>query len=124
MGTAARRAGPRPAASLGGAQWRCAITDEDGQLVYSGITRARPLGTRARTAACRAVVELQVPATALRALAADSTTPADWAGVVADLTRQLDRDLPGEDRYRADADRRGPGAALRRYLEIATGTAS
>ncbi len=83
-----------------------------------GSPAPRPLGTRARTAACRAVVELQVPATALRALAADSTTPADWAGVVADLTRQLDRDLPGEDRYRADADRRGPGAALRRYLEI------
>ncbi len=106
------------AASLGGAQWRFAVTDEDGHLVYCGITRARPLGTSARSAACRALVELQVPATALRALAADPTTPAGWAGVVADLTRQLDHDTPGEDRYRADADRRVPGAALRRYLEI------
>ncbi|MGH3997104.1 MAG: HNH endonuclease signature motif containing protein, partial [Pseudonocardiaceae bacterium] len=63
-------------------------------------------------------VELQVPATALRALATDPTTPAGWAGVIADLTRQLDHDTPGEDWYYADADRRVPGAALRRYLEI------
>ncbi len=105
-------------ATLGGAQWRFAITDEHGQLTHCGITPARPTATRARCVACRAVVELQVPATALRALAADPTTPAGWADVVADLARQLDHDTPGQDRYRADADRRVPGAGLRRYLEI------
>jgi hypothetical protein len=105
------------AATLGGAQWRFAITDEDGQLVYCGITRARPHGTLTHSATCRAIVELQVPATALRALAADRTTPADWAGVVADLARPLDHDIPDEGRY-CDAARRAPGAVLRRSLEI------
>ncbi|MBV8542982.1 MAG: hypothetical protein JO268_21025 [Pseudonocardiales bacterium] len=32
--------------------------------------------------------------------------------MVADLRRRLDHDTPGEDRYRADAARRAPGAAL------------
>jgi hypothetical protein len=105
------------AATLGGAQWRFAITDEDGQLVYCRITRARPPATASRAAACRAIVELQVPATALRALAAGPTTPADWAGVVANLARQLDHDIPDEGRY-CDAARRTPGAVLRRSLEI------
>jgi hypothetical protein len=63
-------------------------------------------------------VGLQVPATALRALAADSTTPADWAGVIADLARQLDHDTGNENPFTANTDRRGPGAALRRYLDI------
>jgi hypothetical protein len=93
-------------ATLGGAQWRFAVTDEYGQLIYCGITRARPTGTLTRSAACRAMVELQVPAAALRALAADATTLADWAGVVADLARQLDHDVPDEGRY-CDVGRAG-----------------
>jgi len=32
------------ATTLGGAQWRFAITDEHGQLDYCGVTRARPAG--------------------------------------------------------------------------------
>jgi hypothetical protein len=47
------------AATLGSAQWRFAITDEDGQLISCGITRARPVTTPTRSAACRAIVELQ-----------------------------------------------------------------
>ncbi|MGH3976004.1 MAG: HNH endonuclease signature motif containing protein, partial [Pseudonocardiaceae bacterium] len=89
-----------------------------GQLTHCGITRARPTGTPIRSAACQAIVELQVPATVLRALAADPTTPAGWASVIADLARQLENDTTSEDPYAADVDRRGPGAALRRYLEI------
>jgi hypothetical protein len=42
---------------------------------------------------------------------------ADWAGVVADLVRQLDHNIPDEGRY-CDAARRTPGAVLRRYLGI------
>ncbi len=106
------------ARDLGGAQWRFAITDEDGQLTHCGITRARPTATPARSGACRAIVELQVPATTLRDLATDPTTPADWTAVVTDLTRQLDHDTPTDSRYGADADRRAPGAGLGRYLEI------
>ncbi|MGH3973405.1 MAG: HNH endonuclease signature motif containing protein, partial [Pseudonocardiaceae bacterium] len=88
-----------------------------GQLTHCGITRARPTGTATRCATCRAIVELQVPAEALRALAADPTTLGGWADLVADLVRQLDHDTP-DDWYHADATRRVPGAALRRYLEI------
>ncbi|MGH3812848.1 MAG: DUF222 domain-containing protein [Pseudonocardiaceae bacterium] len=105
------------ATTLGGATWRFAITDDHGQLTHCGTTRARPTGTPTRAAACQAIVELQVTATTLRALAADPTTPTGWTDVVADLTRQLDHDT-GEDPFAGDVDRRGPGAALRRYLEI------
>ncbi|MGQ0716912.1 MAG: DUF222 domain-containing protein [Pseudonocardiales bacterium] len=108
------------ATTLGSAQWRFAITDAPGQLTHCGITRARPLGTLTRSAACRAIVELQVTSTALRDLAAHPTTLGGWAGVVADLAHQLAHDIPNEGRHDADADadRRAPGAALRRYLEI------
>jgi hypothetical protein len=63
-------------------------------------------------------MELQVPATELRSLTTDPTTPPDWAGVVADLAHQLDRDTPGDGWYGAEVDRRFPGAGLSRYLEI------
>ncbi|HWR46793.1 MAG TPA: DUF222 domain-containing protein [Pseudonocardiaceae bacterium] len=106
------------AGALGGAQWRFALTDEHGRLTHCGITHARPTSTPPRSGACRAIVELQVPVEALRALAANPTALGRYAGVVADLTRQLTHDTPNEDRYRADATRRAPGAALRRYLEI------
>ncbi|HSL07653.1 MAG TPA: DUF222 domain-containing protein [Pseudonocardiaceae bacterium] len=106
------------AISLGGAQWRFAITDDHGQLTHCGLTPARPFGTLTRSTACRALVELQVPATVLRALAADSTAPANWADVITDLARQLNHNSPSHDQYRGDATRRAPGAMLRRYLEI------
>ncbi|MBV8993651.1 MAG: HNH endonuclease [Pseudonocardiales bacterium] len=106
------------ATTLGGAQWRFAITDDDGHLISWGITRARPIATATRSAACRATVELQVSATALRDLAAEPTTPTGGADLITDLCRQLDHDIPGHSRYCADAGRRTPGAALRRYLQI------
>ncbi len=106
------------AATLGGAQWRFAITDTHGQLTHCGITRARPTATPARTAGCRAIVELQVPAATLHGLNEQLTGLGDWTDVVADLARQLERDTAGEDRYADDAHRRTPGAALRRHLEI------
>jgi hypothetical protein len=106
------------ATTLGGATWRFAITDAHGQLTHCGTTRARPTAIPTRSGACRAIVELQVPATALRALATDPATPAGWADVIVDLTRQLDHDTGSGNPFTADADRRDPGAALRRYLEI------
>ncbi|MGH3822678.1 MAG: DUF222 domain-containing protein [Pseudonocardiaceae bacterium] len=104
------------ATTFGAAQWRFVITDEHGQAIHCGITRIRPTGTPARVARCRAIVELQVPATTLHALADDPTTVGEWAGVVADLVRQLTQDHPGQNRD--DPARRAPGAVLRRYLEI------
>jgi len=104
-------------ATLGGAQWRFALTDEHGRLTHSGTTSARPTGSPPRSAACRAIVELQIPTEQLRVLAADPTTPPGWATVVTDLTRQLDNHRH-QDPHRGDAARRVPGAALRRELEI------
>ncbi len=101
--------------TLGRAQWRFAITNEHGQLTHCGITAARPTGTSTRTAACRAIVELQVPASAL---AADPAMLGSWATVVADLAHQLDHGTANHDRERGDPARRIPGAVLRRYLEI------
>lgn len=104
--------------ALGGAQWRFAITDEDGQLQNCGITSARPTGTCARIASCRGTVELQVPATTLDALGEHLTGLGGWADVVADLARRLEQDAAGANRYAGEARRRAPGAALSRYLEI------
>ena len=99
------------ATTLGGAQWRFAITDEHGQLHHCGITQARPTGIPARMAACHATVELAVPLATLRLL--DEELGA-WAEVVTDLRRQLERGPADQDR---DSHRRAPGAALRRYLQ-------
>jgi hypothetical protein len=63
------------AATLGGGEWRFAITDEQGQLSHCGITRARPTGAPTRIPGCRAIVELQVPAATLRILGEHCTGP-------------------------------------------------
>ncbi len=104
-------------ATLGSAQWRFTLTDEHGRLTHSATTTTRPAGSPPRSAACRAIVELQAPTEQLRDLAVDPTAAQGWAAVVLDLTRQLDNHLH-QDRYRTDAARRLPGAALRRELEI------
>jgi hypothetical protein len=106
------------ATSLGGAQWRFAITDEHGRLRQCGITTARPTGTCTRTAGCPAIVELQVPTAALHALGERLTGLGVWADVVADLARGLQAGAAGADRYVGEARRRAPDAALSRYLEI------
>ncbi|MGH3537521.1 MAG: DUF222 domain-containing protein [Pseudonocardiaceae bacterium] len=100
--------------TLGGAQWRFAITDEHGQLTHCGITRIRPTDTPIRMASCRAIVELAVPIATLRALAERPTELGTWTPVVTDLLHQLDRNSADHDR---DTHRRSPGAALGRYLE-------
>jgi hypothetical protein len=103
--------------TLGTGQWRFAITDEEGHLLHCGITRARPAGIPTRAAHCRAILELQIPVTTLRALAVDPTTLGGWSGVVAELVRRLEKDVPSPGWSKADASRRTPGAALRRWLE-------
>ncbi|HEX6405280.1 MAG TPA: DUF222 domain-containing protein [Pseudonocardiaceae bacterium] len=104
------------ATTLGAAQWRFVVTDERGDAIHWGITRGRPAGIPARATSCRAIVELQVPATVLHTLKAEPDTLCGWAPVVADLARQLAHDLPNQGSD--DPARRAPGAVLRRYLEI------
>lgn len=72
-------------ATLADARWWFAITDDTGHLLHTGITRARPAGTR-RTGRSRNLVELQVPLSSLRALADHDTGP--WSGVITDLLRR------------------------------------
>ena len=104
-------------ATMTRAQWRYAITDPDGQLLCCGITRTRPLGTPACAGTSGGSLELQVPTTTLRDLPTDQARLAGWAPVVADLARQLDHHATRPDPYVADADRRVPGVALRRWVE-------
>ena len=106
------------ATTLGAAEWRFVITDEQGQLRHCGITRSRPTGTPTRMADCPAIVELAIPATTLHALREDLAGLGGWAEVVTDLLRQMERGTAGDEYYAGDAHRRAPGAGLRRYLEI------
>lgn len=101
-------------ATLGGAQWRFAITDEHGQLLHRRITRARPTGTSTRMAGCRTTVEVQIPAATLHAFGECPFKLGTWARVVTDLLHQLDGGTAGQD---CGIPRRAPGAALRRCLE-------
>jgi HNH endonuclease len=92
------------------AEWRYALTDDDGRLRYEGITRRRPAGYPPRSASpCRGgIVELQVRVSALRQLAARPVRLDGWANVIADMIRQADQHERTEctDR-REQADRRG-----------------
>jgi hypothetical protein len=62
-----RWAGPELATTLGGAQGRFAITDEQDQLSHCEITTARLTGAPGCMAACRATVELPVSTACLAA---------------------------------------------------------
>jgi hypothetical protein len=75
------------------AEWRYAITDDDGRLVYEGISRHRPAGFPLRSAAPArgGIVELQVRLSALRQLAARPARLGGWMKVVADLARQANQ---------------------------------
>ncbi|MQA12935.1 MAG: DUF222 domain-containing protein [Pseudonocardiaceae bacterium] len=109
-------------ATLDRAQWRFAITDEHGQLACAGITRARPAGTPPGIGRSGDVVELQIPAALLDTLAGGAADLGAWAPVVTDLARQHTQHeqatQAGADPFTGDADRRYPGAAQRRHLQI------
>jgi hypothetical protein len=118
------------------AEWRYAITDDDGHLVYEGITRRRPDGYPSRAASpCRGgIVELHIKLSDLRHLTARPACLGGWAGVLADLARQADQhdhdDRPRDNNPHGQADQHGshgghdgrgprsPGKPLRRHTEI------
>ncbi|MGI9062659.1 MAG: HNH endonuclease signature motif containing protein [Pseudonocardiaceae bacterium] len=104
------------AATLRGARWWFAIVDDEGHLLHSGITRARPDGPRGRGRRGGDLLEVAVPTTLLTALVADPASLGPWATVVADFDHQYRAAAPG--RFTGDAGRRMPGAALRRHLQI------
>ena len=70
------------------AEWRYAITDDIGRLLFDGVTRRRPTG-RTTTGPPGGIVELHMPAALLATLtnSGDGAGPvvARWAGLLADL---------------------------------------
>ncbi|MEU6429990.1 DUF222 domain-containing protein [Microbispora sp. NPDC046973] len=120
-------------ASMLAGQWRYAVCSDDGHLLLTGITGRRPClpaQRPARDARRGGIVELQVTLTELRELAAVPASTGVWAPLIADLasraqligTGQPDVGRPGthprDAADPAETDRRHPGAALRRYVQI------
>lgn len=107
----------------GRAEWRFALTDADGRLVFDGITRRRPRHIL-RAGPPGGIVELHIPLTLLGELLPGGARPADenWTGLIADIAAQ--HSLTDDRRVALDSypAARLPRAALRRHTEIRDGT--
>jgi hypothetical protein len=91
-------------------EWRFAIVDADGQLVFDGITRRRPHRSAGTKPAVRhGIVELHVPLELLTDLSVANRHP-EWSSVLTDLAAQYDRQQPIEQ----DPAARFAGRPLRR----------
>jgi hypothetical protein len=99
------------------AQWRFAVTDEDGMLLTEGVTRRRPGSVHRAPGPPGGIVELHVPLTLLRQLVADGSG-GEWAGVIADVAEQHARSAEHLRDLDARPGARLPSAALRRHTEI------
>ncbi|HEY3605471.1 MAG TPA: DUF222 domain-containing protein [Sporichthyaceae bacterium] len=111
------------ASLMGGAQWRYALTDDDGHYLGSGLINARPSGLARRDPRNHGIVDILLPASLLRDVIVDPTAGADliepyllaaWLPVLHELTDALLNPAAVPD----DSDRRLPGAALRRAVEL------
>jgi hypothetical protein len=104
-----------------GAEWRYAITDEDGHLLYEGVTRRRPDGypSRAQSPSRGGIVELHIKLSDLRRLALRPSRPGGWSVVIADLNRQAGQHQRDTQHLNdgARGDRR-PSVSLRRRIQI------
>ncbi|HEU5156326.1 MAG TPA: DUF222 domain-containing protein [Streptosporangiaceae bacterium] len=122
------------------AEWRFAITDDDGRLLSEGILRRRPDDYPSRAASpCRGgIVELHIKRSDLRQLAARPQRLGGWAKVIVDLldqARQQEQQEQGDqpfaaspahsdgrsERHPGGGDERGPrapGKPMRRRTEI------
>jgi hypothetical protein len=94
------------------AEWRYAIHDSAGQLVFDGITRRRPRGQASLEQAEGGIVELLVPVSML-ADAELATRSPEWAELLADLAQQF---AAGR-RPHQDPDARFAGRPLRRHSQ-------
>ncbi|MBB6377188.1 hypothetical protein BKA01_004446 [Pseudonocardia eucalypti] len=104
-------------------QWRWVITDHDGYLITEGLTRHRPSTGPPTHHADGGIVELAIPATALARLTKDP--PPEWAAVINDIATQCAH-TRGDPKARLDnaPERRFPGTALRRHVQIRDRTCS
>jgi hypothetical protein len=94
------------------AEWRFAIIDAAGRLLFDGSTRRRPRANAAPVQAQGGVVELHVPAELLEQPELAHRHPA-WAGVLADLAAQY----AAQRSIRQDPRARFAGRPLRRRVE-------
>jgi len=110
-------------ALLAAGQWRYALTDDEGRLIGSGLIRLRPKGWRRRKARSQGIVDLLVPASLLRDLVigpldgldlVDEQRYRTWLPVLHELADRMRRPETIPD----DRDRRFPGRALRRAVEL------
>jgi HNH endonuclease len=95
-------------------QWRYAILDDQGRLLYDGLTRRRPHGVASPVQAVGGIVELHVPLSLLGDPDLASRHP-DWAELLADLSRHY----ATQQRPAQDPAARFPGKPLRRHSQIA-----
>jgi hypothetical protein len=93
-------------------QWRFAIVDAAGRLLFDGITRHRPSGRAGGQPARGCVVELHVPARLLADAELADRHP-EWAALLADLTAQYAKRRP----IAQDPRARFPGRRLRRRVQ-------
>ncbi|MGQ0464020.1 MAG: HNH endonuclease signature motif containing protein [Sporichthyaceae bacterium] len=110
-------------AAMSAAQWRYVLTDDDGRAIGTGLVNTRPRGWRRRSARHQGVVDLLVPASLLRDLVLAPDGPIDlvdpeqyrsWHPVLQELAQRMQHPKPMPD----DSDRRFPGRALRRAVEL------
>ncbi|GAA4757291.1 HNH endonuclease signature motif containing protein [Actinomycetospora chibensis] len=109
------------ARQLCGAEWRVAVTDEEGRLTAALLTPRRPPGYATTPSDVpptlpRPVVELHVRESELRALRLRDH-PA-WVPMLTDLQEQLGAWRPPEPRTPDEARRRVPPAALARWIQM------
>lgn len=73
-----------------GTEWRFAVTDSQGYLIFGGTTRCRPYLSSNRPARSRGgVVELHVPADVLEQLVTDGpAVTGPWAALISDIAAQ------------------------------------
>jgi hypothetical protein len=122
------------------AEWRFALTDQEGLLVLGGITRRRPrapegngrgsgpgVGLPAagqeREPIRDGIVELHIPSTLLTDLAAHPETCGPWASVIDDIATQYHSAATNTPDGAGGAGRQDPsarfaGAVLRRHIQI------
>jgi len=96
------------------AQWRFAVVDEDGRLLFDGITRHRPPSTDALSPAVDGgFVELQVPAVMLDDPFFATEHPG-WGPLIRDLAAQYAEQAP----IGQDPAARFAGRPLRRHSQV------
>ena len=122
------------------AEWRYALTDQEGRLVLGGITRRRPrapegngrgsgpgVGLPAtgqeREPIRGGIVELHIPSTLLAELAAHPETCGPWASMIDDIATQYHASVTNAPDGAGgtggqDPSARFAGAVLRRHIQI------